>query len=86
MNYCPIGSVWLVGTSSAGVGGRPIYLFVEEDGEWIEKRSAEEGEILIIVGEDEEDEGWMRVLSSKGDVGYIWRGRLFSARRLDEAG
>jgi len=86
MNYCPIGSVWLVGASSAGVGGRPIYLFVEEDGEWTEKRSAEEGEILIIVGEDEEDEGWMRVLSCKGDVGYIWRGRLFSARRLDETG
>ena len=87
MNHCPIGSIWLVGSSSAGVGGRPIYLFMEnDDGDWIEKRSAEEGEILTIMGEDERNKGWMKILSSKGDMGYIWNGRLFSSRRLDEAG
>ena len=45
-----------------------------------------EGGDIDHCGEDEDDEGWMRVLSCKGDVGYVWRGRLFSARRLDETG
>lgn len=85
---CPIGSVWVVGFSSTGVGGRPIVLFKDSVGQndegWAEHRSLIEGEIITVIGEDLSDEGWMRVLVSSGDVGYVWRGRLLSARRLDE--
>ena len=84
---CPVGSLWIVGFSSVGVGGRPIVLFISA----IDKnsnstyRNLMAGEIITVLDKDPsaEYEGWIKTLVS-GEIGYILKKRLIFARRIDE--
>ena len=80
----PIGSLWIVGFSSAGVGGRPIILFKNTDS-WLEHRNLLTGEIITILDKDpsDDDEEWTKILVS-GETGYILKRKLIFVRRIDE--
>lgn len=85
----PIGSLWIVGFSSAGVGGRPIILFKntfeKNTDSWLEHRNLLTGEIITILDKDpsDDDEEWTKILVS-GETGYILKRKLIFARRIDE--
>lgn len=78
----PIGSLWIVGFSYAGVGGRPIILFKNDS--WLEHRNLLTGEIITILDDpSDDDEEWTKILVS-GETGYILKRKLIFARRIDE--